>query len=215
MVGLVRDHPLQPHSSVVALQRWTAWPQAPHLALPGIPPNPHVAVIFILSTDGTSCRSLCLVHCLSWHPCVPCWTEAHGTWCSSSTQRHTASLGHCLPTIGAYGLPPPECGGGHDGREPTSQSGQRLIHAWHQWLVLSAWRPYPTSTSLPLPRPLPGRGWPVVLAWLPTPGITLPLDRSWVNPTWLLWMFPTGGWMSVESSKNLLMVVCNERKRIS
>ena len=63
--GSWADHLWQQLSRVVALERWTTEPQAPHLALLGIPPNPHVAVIFILATDGANCRHLCWAHHLS------------------------------------------------------------------------------------------------------------------------------------------------------
>ena len=51
-------HLWQPHSRVVALQRWTAWPWALHLALLGIPTNSCVAWTFVLATDGASYRYL-------------------------------------------------------------------------------------------------------------------------------------------------------------
>ena len=70
----------------------------------------------------------------------------------------------------------------------------RLKTHSHPALVLGAIRMKTISHQGFSASPLaPGRGKPVVLVWLLTSGIALPLDRSWANPTWLLWMLPTDG----------------------
>ena len=56
VVGPRWVYPWWQHSRAAAPERWTAEPQAPHLALLSIPPSPCVAVIFVLATDRADCR---------------------------------------------------------------------------------------------------------------------------------------------------------------
>ena len=124
------------------------------------------------------------------------------------------SLCFSPPAVQVCGPPPLESGSRLGGDAPTLPPGQRLFCFPWQCLALSIGMPYPTRASPHHSMPLP-ESRVFSCACMITHTWKLFTTRQKSCEPHLTFIISSHKLASVERSRKLLIVVCNERKRIN